>query len=152
LPALGMLPTRITHGDLKISNVLFHEGKARALLDLDTLGRQTLAYELGDALRSWCNPLGEDVENTRFNRDIFTATIRGYASEARDLVSQAEIDSIVPGYQTICVELAARFCVDAFEDRYFGWDPKRFPSRREHNRVRATGQLALAQQVGAVRT
>jgi hypothetical protein len=49
----------------------------------------------------------------------------------------------------VAVELAARFCVDAFEDRYFGWDPARFPSRREHNRVRAVGQLQLARRITA---
>jgi hypothetical protein len=57
----------------------------------------------------------------------------------------------VTGVETVCVELAARFCVDAFEDKYFGWDPARFPSRREHNRVRAAGQLHLAQAVAAAR-
>jgi hypothetical protein len=57
----------------------------------------------------------------------------------------------VSGVQTIALELAARFCVDAFEDRYFGWDPQRFPSRREHNRVRAAGQLELAQAVASQR-
>jgi hypothetical protein len=52
---------------------------------------------------------------------------------------------------TVCVELAARFCVDAVEDRYFGWDSERFSSRREHNLVRARGQLALARSVIADR-
>jgi hypothetical protein len=47
--------------------------------------------------------------------------------------------------------LAARFTTDAFDDRYFGWDPARFPSRRAHNLVRARGQLALARAVRAAR-
>ena len=51
--------------------------------------------------------------------------------------------------ETIATELAARFAVDAFEDAYFGWDPSRFPSRSEHNRVRALSQLALARSVRA---
>ena len=33
----------------------------------------------------------------------------------------------------------------------FGWNPTLFPSRREHNRVRAAGQLALARAVLARR-
>src|SRR5206468_8667500 len=58
LAPLPELPRRHTHGDLKISNLLFRGEPARgvALVDLDTLGRQTLAFELGDAMRSWCNP------------------------------------------------------------------------------------------------
>ena len=58
---------------------------------------------------------------------------------------------IVVGLETVCVELAARFCVDAFDDAYFGWDPSRFPSRRAHNLVRARGQLALGRAVRAAR-
>jgi Ser/Thr protein kinase RdoA (MazF antagonist) len=151
LPPLAGLPRRVAHGDLKISNVLFQGGQAVALLDLDTLGRMSVAYELGDAWRSWCNPLGEDVEATRFDLDVFAAAVRGYAAGAGGLLAREEIDALVPGVETVCVELAARFCVDAFEDRYFGWDPARFPSRREHNRVRAAGQLELARAVAAAR-
>jgi Ser/Thr protein kinase RdoA (MazF antagonist) len=151
LPALpAALPRRVTHGDLKISNVLYTndaEPRARALIDLDTLGRLTIAYELGDAWRSWCNPLGEDVEETRFDLDILAAAAAGYG-QAHDL-DRLESESLVAGVMTVAVELAARFCVDAFEDRYFGWDPSRFPSRREHNRVRAAGQLHLARRIAA---
>jgi Ser/Thr protein kinase RdoA (MazF antagonist) len=148
-PRLPDSTARITHGDLKISNVLFApDGTAHALVDLDTLGRLTIAYEMGDALRSWCNPVGEDSERTRFDLDVFSAAITGYAAAPLDA---AEQDSMTSGLVTVALELASRFCLDAFEDRYFGWDATRFPSRREHNRVRAAGQLALARAVLAVR-
>jgi Ser/Thr protein kinase RdoA (MazF antagonist) len=150
LAAFARLPRRHAHGDLKISNVLFTDPtEAVALLDLDTLGRMPLAFELGDAWRSWCNPLGEDVEETRFDLEIFAAAVQGYVAGAT--LEPDDAASLVPGLETIAVELAARFCVDTFEDRYFGWDPRRFPSRREHNRVRATGQLALARAVASAR-
>jgi Ser/Thr protein kinase RdoA (MazF antagonist) len=77
------LPRRITHGDLKISNILFWEDRpneARCLIDLDTLGYQYIAYELGDALRSWCNPQGEAAAQPKVDLDIFQAALRGYAS------------------------------------------------------------------------
>jgi Ser/Thr protein kinase RdoA (MazF antagonist) len=150
LAALAALPRRVAHGDLKISNVLFGpDGRARTLIDLDTLGRMPLAYELGDAWRSWCNPLGEDVVATRFDLDLFAAAVAGYAAARR--VTAEEAGLLVAGVQTVALELAARFCVDAIEDRYFGWDPARFPSRREHNRVRAAGQLHLSMAIAAVR-
>ncbi len=154
LPALPALPLRHTHGDLKISNVLFFPktpDRARCLIDLDTLGRQTLAYELGDALRSWCNPSGEDVREVNLNEALFAAAMDGYRDGAGDLLLPAERAAIVPGIETVCIELAARFCVDVFDDSYFGWDPGRFGSRREHNLVRARGQLALAVSVRARR-
>lgn len=154
LPPLGDLPHRVMHGDLKVSNVRFAAPPAVAalcLIDLDTLGPQNIAYELGDALRSWCNPEGEDTTETHFDLGLFTAAIEGYAAGAAGLLTSAEIDAILPGLETVCLELTARFCVDVFEDRYFGWDPERFASRRHHNLVRAQGQHALALAVAAAR-
>lgn len=150
----GELPRRVMHGDLKVSNVRFAPPPAVAalcLIDLDTLGPQTIAYELGDALRSWCNPEGEDTPLTHFDVSVFAAAVEGYASGAAGLLTGAEVDAILPGLETVCVELAARFCVDVFEDRYFGWNPERFASRRHHNLVRAQGQHALAAAVAAAR-
>ena len=154
LPPVPDLPRRHAHGDLKISNLLFRARdvpEAVALVDLDTLGLQTLAFELGDAMRSWCNPRGEDAGSVAFELPIFAAAIAGWRDVAGDLFDEAERRSIVVGLETVCIELAARFCVDAFDDAYFGWDPSRFPSRRAHNLVRARGQLALGRAVRAAR-
>jgi len=154
LPTLTGLPLHHSHGDLKISNLLFNTvapPRGVALVDLDTLGRQPLAFELGDAMRSWCNPRGEDTGAIELDLGIFAAAIGGWTEVAGGLASAAERRSIVDGLETVCVELAARFALDVFEDRYFGWDPARFPSRRAHNLVRARGQLALAAAVHAAR-
>src|SRR5262249_31776697 len=97
----------------------------------------------------WCNPLGEDVAATRLDLGVFAAAVEGYA--AGGALGADEAASLVPGIETIALELAARFCVDVFEDRYFGWDPGRFPSRRAHSRVPAAGQLALARAVAQAR-
>jgi len=153
LPALPDTARRHCHGDLKISNVIFAAEPLRAvcLVDLDTLGLGTLAFELGDAMRSWCNPHAEDAGTVAFDLDIFAAAIRGFRSVADPIVTPTELVSVVTGLETVCIELAARFCVDVFRDEYFGWDPARFPSRRAHNFIRARGQLALGRAVGAAR-
>jgi Ser/Thr protein kinase RdoA (MazF antagonist) len=148
------LPLRHCHGDLKISNLLFNAGpppRGICLVDLDTLGRSTLAFELGDAMRSWCNPRGEDAGEIIFDLAIFEAAMRGFRRVAGALVSPDELVSIVAGLETVCIELAARFAADVFRDEYFGWDATRFPSRRAHNLVRARGQLALGLAVRAAR-
>jgi Ser/Thr protein kinase RdoA (MazF antagonist) len=147
----GPLPTRIIHGDLKITNVLFAPSlrEARALIDLDTLGHGTLATELGDALRSWCNPAGESAEDAEVSVPLFAASVEGYAEGCRGRITSAEIHALRSGMETIATELASRFCLDAFDDRYFGWDPTRFASRREHNLARARSQLSLARSVRA---
>ena len=153
LPAMPELPHRHVHGDLKISNLIFRREELRgvALVDLDTLAKGTLAFELGDAMRSWCNPHGEDAGRVKLDIELFAAAIGGFRNVADSITTIDERGSIVVGLETVCVELAARFAIDVFEDRYFGWDPARFPSRRAHNLVRARGQLALAREVRAAR-
>jgi Ser/Thr protein kinase RdoA (MazF antagonist) len=155
LPPLPPTPRRHVHGDLKISNILFETAGsaplAVCLVDLDTLGLGTMAFELGDMLRSWCNPRGEDAGSVAFDLQIFGEAIAGFRDAADAFLSEDERLSIVPGLETVCIELAARFAVDVFDDSYFGWDPARFPSRRAHNLVRARGQLALGLAVRAAR-
>ena len=152
LPAMPDVPRRHVHGDLKISNLIFRSGpRGVALVDLDTLGKGTLAFELGDAMRSWCNPHGEDAGLVKLELPLFAAAIGAFREVADSITTDVERRSVVVGFETVCVELAARFAVDVFEDRYFGWDPSRFASRREHNLVRAAGQLALARDVRAAR-
>jgi Ser/Thr protein kinase RdoA (MazF antagonist) len=148
LPDLSSLPLRHTHGDLKISNVLFDaSGKGVCLVDLDTVGKMTWPFEMGDALRSWTNPAGEDVADAGVDVAIFQAAVDGYASEARGLVTRDEWAALVDGVHTICTELSARFLADALNESYFGFDDKRYASRGEHNLLRARGQWALARSV-----
>ena len=153
LPAMPDVPRRHCHGDLKISNLLFAAAPVRGvcLVDLDTLGLSTLAFELGDAMRSWCNPHGEDTGRIGFDLSIFAAAMRGFRDVADGIVTADEKVAIVVGLETVCLELAARFAVDVFRDEYFGWDPARFVSRRAHNLVRSRGQLALGLAVRAAR-
>jgi len=99
---------------------------------------------LGDALRSWCNPAGEDRRSGVFSPELFAGALRGYLAATSGWIKPAEQAAILPATLTIIVELAARFCADALNESYFGWDSERYASRSEHNQVRAAGQLALA--------
>lgn len=139
-------PRRHCHGDLKISNLRFDaQGEGVCLLDLDTLSSLPLSVEMGDALRSWCNPVGEDSTETVFDVALFDAAVAGYRQLRT--VSEAEEQQWLAGIERIALELASRFCRDVWEDCYFGWDPRRFPSRAAHNLFRATGQYHLAAAV-----
>lgn len=149
LDALPAAPDRIVHGDPKISNVVFdaETGRALCLIDLDTLSHMPVALELGDALRSWCNPGAEDGPDAGFATDMFDAAVEGYAASARGFVEPAEWHAIPLATLTISVELAARFCADALNERYFGWDETRFASASAHNQARARAQLAVARAI-----
>ena len=145
-PAPRATPLRLVHGDPKISNLLFNDAGTQALclVDLDTLAPMALPLELGDALRSWCNPRREDDPQARFEMDLFAAAVRGYGAAARDFISGDETAAIVPATLEIHLELAARFLIDALEESYFAWDATRYASRGAHNLARAHGQLAAA--------
>jgi Ser/Thr protein kinase RdoA (MazF antagonist) len=151
LPPLPASRDRIVHGDPKISNLMFASGEDRALclIDLDTLAHMPVALELGDALRSWCNPATEDAASARFVRSFFDAAILGYAEAAQGFLTEAEWSAIPRGALTITVELAARFCADALRETYFGWNRARYESSSAHNQARTHGQLLLAADIRA---
>ena len=139
---------RVVHGDPKVSNLVFApSGEGRAWIDLDTVARMALPLELGDAFRSWCNPSGEDVTQAHFDIELFEASVQGYARGVGGTIHPTEQNSLVLATRWIMLELAARFCRDALEECYFGWDANRYPSRSAHNQVRAEGQWALAQDL-----
>ncbi|MGD0835763.1 MAG: phosphotransferase [Polyangia bacterium] len=154
LPALPML---IGHGDLKLNNVLFAGDhgpaaeRAVCLIDLDTVGPVALAYEIGDALRSWCNPSGEDSADAIVDLEAMQAAVDGYAAALARALSEQERLALLLGVEWISLELSCRFAADALDEAYFGWDPRKFPTRGEHNLVRARGQLALHQAWTACR-
>jgi Ser/Thr protein kinase RdoA (MazF antagonist) len=157
LPPLPPLPARICHGDLKLNNLLF-AGEvpplcetAICLIDLDTVGPMSLAHELGDAWRSWCNRSGEDTELARIDLEVFRAAFLGYRGALGRELDQDERCALLASVEWISLELAARFAADALDESYFGWDSQRYPARGEHNLVRARGQLALHEAFTATR-
>ena len=157
LPALPALRPRICHGDLKFSNVLFadHEPpaseRAVCLIDLDTVGPQSLAYELGDAWRSWCNRAGEDASEARLDLEVLAASLAGYREGWGRALDADTRRGLLLGVEWVSLELAARFAADALFESYFAWDANRFAGRGEHNLVRARGQRSLHAALVATR-
>ena len=149
LPDLPALAPRVCHGDLKFSNLLFadHEPpaseRAVCLIDLDTVGPLSLAYELGDAWRSWCNRAGEDTPDARLDLDVMRASLEGYREGLGAGLDAETRRALVLGVEWVSLELASRFAADALLESYFGWDARRYPGRGEHNLVRARGQWSL---------
>ncbi len=156
LPVLDGLPLRVGHGDLKFSNLLFRgdtptdAAVSTGIVDLDTVGPLPLHHELGDAWRSWCHSGGEDQTTAHFDLEIFAASLAGYKTTAPQ-ITVAEQQALIHGVEWISLELAARFAADALRERYFGWDPARFPAAGEHHLLRARGQWALHRATLATR-
>lgn len=146
LPALPPVSARMVHGDPKISNFIFSGDNREVLcmVDFDTLNRMPVYLELGDALRSWCNPCGEDSTDAYFSMAHCRAALEAYACHAGTLLTPEEWSAIPAATLTIYIELAARFCADALNEDYFSWDPGRFTSHSDHSETRARGQFNAA--------
>jgi Ser/Thr protein kinase RdoA (MazF antagonist) len=158
MPPLPALPDRICHGDLKFNNILFAgpDGAAAeqavCLIDLDTIAPMSLAFEVGDAWRSWCNRNGENNPQAAVDLDVFAASLEGYREGFERTLTVEEKTALLLGVEWVSLELAARFAADAVFESYFGWDPKQFSGRGEHNLVRAQGQWSLHQALFDGRT
>ncbi len=138
----GHLPRWIVHGDPKITNLLFRNGEAFAVLDMDTCGPHSILVDLGDALRSWAMAGPED-DSRGVRLDVVEEALAGWA-EAGLQLTQDELALLPDAPAVITWELASRFTRDVIEDTYFGWDATKYPSRRAHNLARARSMASLA--------
>ena len=61
----GEIPYRVTHNDTKLNNILIDNatGKAKCVIDLDTVMPGLMAHDFGDAVRFAGNPGGEDNDD-----------------------------------------------------------------------------------------
>jgi Ser/Thr protein kinase RdoA (MazF antagonist) len=143
----GMLPVRIIHGDPKVSNVMIDTGTqlAVSIVDLDTVKPGLIHYDIGDCLRSCCNPLGEDPgapDRVRFEPELCRALLRGYFSVAKGFLTQCDYEFIYDSIRLIAFELGVRFFTDYLEgDVYFK------TKDREHNLRRALVQFRLTESI-----
>ena len=143
----GRLVVRPIHGDPKLDNFLFdaHSGRAVSLIDLDTVQPGLIHYDIGDCLRSCCNPAGEspaDLAAVRFDLDLCRAILKGYLSEARGFLTAQDYGHLYHAIRLIPFELGLRFLTDHLEgDRYFKTDA---PGRNLH---RAMAQFRLTESI-----
>lgn len=143
----GRLPLRIIHGDPKVSNVMIDTGTGLAvsIVDLDTVKPGLVHYDIGDGLRSCCNPVGEDpckLEEVRFDPELCRALLRGYFSSAKSFLTEQDRKFIYDSIRLIAFELGVRFFTDYLEgDIYFK------VSDRRQNLRRALVQFRLTESI-----
>ncbi|MGC1306473.1 MAG: aminoglycoside phosphotransferase family protein [Phormidesmis sp.] len=144
--AAGHLHLRPIHGDPKVNNMMLGaNGEAVGLIDLDTLKPGLVHYDIGDCLRSACNPLGEETEdwqNVVFDTNLARAMLQGYLSLARDFLTEKDYDYLYDAIRLIAFELGLRFFTDYLAgNRYF---KVKSPT---HNLNRALVQFQLTQSI-----
>nr|WP_320021752.1 aminoglycoside phosphotransferase family protein [uncultured Draconibacterium sp.] len=138
----GKIPTRISHNDTKINNILFDKkGQVLCLIDLDTVLRSTILNDFGDAIRTYTNTGLEDdkaLDNVSMDIVIFKAFAKGYLEETASFLSPKEIEYLAFSARYITYEQVLRFLMDYLDgDNYYK------TKSSDHNLVRTRAQYKL---------
>ncbi len=145
----GVLPLRVTHNDTKLNNVLIDDatGKARCVIDLDTVMPGTLLYDYGDAIRYGASTAAEDEKDIckiGVDMNLFRRFTDGFVGAAAGHITNAEVRLLPLGALVITCEQAMRFLTDYINgDTYFKTRYK------GHNLVRAHAQMKLLESLEA---
>lgn len=143
LAAQNQLPTRVTHNDTKLNNVMFdaNSTKAVCVIDLDTVMPGLALYDFGDSIRFGANTAAEDepdLDKVSIDLDYFKAYAEGFLSEAGQSLTRCEKDNLAFSALLMTFECGMRFLTDYLNgDTYF---KTAYP---QHNLVRARNQFAL---------
>lgn len=143
----GKLQLRTIHGDPKINNIMIDvvTQQAVAMIDLDTVKPGLIHYDIGDCLRSGCNPLGEETPNWEqviFEPEFAQAILQGYLAVAQEFLTKNDYQYIYDAIRLLAFELGLRFFTDYLENNvYFG------AQHPEHNLQRALVQFKLTASI-----
>ena len=145
----GDLRVQIMHGDPKISNILMDNitGRGTSIIDLDTVGSGLIQWDYGDAVRSICNPAGEDaadLDAVELSLELCEAFTKGYIGQASDFLTQHDRAYLYDSIRLITFELGLRFLQDHLAGNVY------FKTRHpRHNLDRAAVQFRLCERVEA---
>ncbi|NOY97215.1 MAG: aminoglycoside phosphotransferase family protein [Chlorobi bacterium] len=144
----GSLPTRITHNDTKINNILFDkQGNVLCVIDLDTVLNSTALNDFGDAMRYYTNTGLEDdpnLDNVSMDMAIYKAFTKGYLEETISFLTDTEIEYLAFSAKYITYEQVLRFLMDYIDgDNYYKIKSP------DHNLVRTKAQYKLLQSMEA---
>lgn len=144
----GKLPKRVCHCDTKVSNMLFDEqGEVLCVIDLDTVMPSFIFSDFGDFLRSAANTGKEDeqdLNNVRFNMEIFKAFAKGYIQSARAFLTPIETEMLPYAAMLFPYMQAVRFLAD-----YINGDTYYRTTYEGQNLVRTRAQYKLYQEAKA---
>lgn len=142
----GEIPTRVTHNDTKINNILFTtDGKILCVIDLDTVLSSTILNDFGDAIRTYTNAAKEDekdLDKVYMRLNIFEGFTKGYLSEAKSFLTESEIKYLAFSAMYITIEQVLRFLMDYIDgDNYYRTEYD------DHNLVRTRAQIKLCESM-----
>ncbi len=138
----GTIPTRVTHNDTKVNNILFDKkGDVLCVIDLDTVLNSTVLNDFGDAMRTYTNTGLEDdtdLDNVSMDIEIFKAFAKGYIEETKSFLTEKEIEYLAFSARYITYEQVLRFLMDYIDgDNYYK------TKSPDHNLIRTKAQYKL---------
>ena len=143
----GSIPLRVTHNDTKLNNILMdaETGKAKAVIDLDTIMPGSMLYDFGDSIRFGASTAAEDekdLSKVHFDIELFKAYAEGYCGAVKDSITKREAELLPYGAYLMTIECGMRFLADHLAgDTYFA------TKYAGHNLVRCRTQFALAKEM-----
>lgn len=113
----------IIHGDPKISNFLFRNGRVAGFLDFDTVMCGSIFEDIADCIRSCC------VSGNKFDKNSADTLIEGYEKglSVSRININCDMKRINDAFEKICFELALRYYTDViskekiFKEKYPGY-------------------------------
>ena len=138
----GELPTRVTHNDTKLNNVLLKEDtyKPLCVIDLDTVMPGLSLYDFGDSIRFGAATAAEDekdLDKVEMSLDMFRIFTKGFLTACTTLTDR-ELEMLPMGAKTMTMECGVRFLTDYLDgDHYFA------VHREGHNLDRCRTQFKL---------
>ena len=140
------LPTRLVHGDTKISNILFSKSnRSLCLIDTDTVMKGTLAFDYGDAIRTICNTEDEDEKKVHlidFNLAYFKAYTKGFLTQLNGSIAKEELKYLAISIKIMPFIMGLRFLTDFLNDNIYYKT-----SYLHHNYDRANNQFTLVRKI-----
>lgn len=135
-------PSRITHNDTKLSNLLFDDNqRAICVVDYDTLMPGYLPLDFGDSVRTICSTTIEDstdLKNTKFDMNLYQAFTKNFLRTLSDTITNAELKMLAKTVAYMPFLMGLRMLTDYLNnDVYYSTD------YGDHNFVRASNQLTL---------
>lgn len=139
----GSVPSRVTHNDTKLNNVLFDKDthKGICVIDLDTVMPGSILYDFGDALRFGASSGAEDetdLSKIYFDLEKYKSFAEGFLGEVGECLTKREIELLPESVIIMTYECGIRFLAD-----YLNGDVYFKIHRENHNLDRARTQLKL---------
>ena len=143
----GTVPTRVTHNDTKLNNILFDKetDKGLCVIDLDTVMPGSMLWDFGDALRFGASSGAEDekdLDKIWFDLEKFEQFAKGFLEETADCLTPKEIELLPLSALIMTYECGTRFLAD-----YINGDVYFKVHRDGHNLDRARTQFKLVADI-----